>query len=77
MHRLLTQLQKTLQPDLRTNNPQNCQKTELHGSLTTKDLKKPHSSRWIGGVETGGEAWRPWVAWRGGGMIGPTFMCGG
>ena len=23
----------------------------MHGSLTTKDLKKLHSSRWVGGVE--------------------------
>ena len=29
---------------------QNCQKIELYGSPTTKDLKKPYSSRWVGGV---------------------------
>ena len=33
------------------NNTQNCQKTEPYGSLATKDLKKPHSSRWVGGAE--------------------------
>ena len=31
-----------------TNN-QNCQKIKLHGSLTTKELKKKHSSRLVGG----------------------------
>ena len=34
------------------NNNQNFQKIELYGSLTTKDLQKPHSPRWIGGAET-------------------------
>ena len=29
-----------------------CQKIELYGSPTTKELKKTHSSRWAGGVET-------------------------
>ena len=48
---LLMQPQKELQIDLKTSNTQNHQKTELYGSPTTKDLKKPHSSRWIGGVE--------------------------
>ena len=31
-------------------NNQNCQKIKLHGSLTTKELKK-HSSRLVGEVE--------------------------
>ena len=40
------------------------QKIELYGSLTTKDLNKPHSSRWVGGAEMGrvakmcGDVWR-------------------
>ena len=35
------------------NNTQNHQKIKLNGSPTTKDLKKPHSFRWVGGgVET-------------------------
>ena len=34
-------------------NNQNCQKIKLYGSLTTKELKKKHSSRVAGGVETG------------------------
>ena len=38
--------------NLKTKNNQNCQKTELYGSLTTKELKKKHSSRLVGGVET-------------------------
>ena len=37
---------------LKTKNTQNYQKIKLYGSLTTKDSKKPHSSRWVGGVET-------------------------
>ena len=50
----LIQLQKKLQPDCKTNNIQYCQKIELNGTLTTKDLKKPHSSRWVEGAETQG-----------------------
>ena len=43
---------KELQLNLKTNDNLNCQKIELYGSPTTKDLKKPHSSRWVGGMET-------------------------
>ena len=81
---LFSQPQKELQLDLKTNKTQNCQKIELYVSLTTKDLKKPHSSRQVGRVEMtgqtgmGGEVWRPSVAQRGGGrMGGPTFTGGG
>ena len=35
----------------KTKSNQNCQKIELYGSLTTKELKKKHSSRLVGGVE--------------------------
>ena len=38
--------------NLKTKNNQNCQKIKLYGSLTTKELKK-HSSRLVGGVDTG------------------------
>ena len=38
--------------NLKTKSNQNCQKIELYGSLTTKELKKKHSSRLVGGVET-------------------------
>ena len=37
--------------DYKTNFIQNNQKIKLYGNPTTKDLKKPHSSRWVGGVE--------------------------
>ena len=40
-----------LQLNLKTNNTQNCQKIKLYGGPTNKDLKKPQSSRWGGGVE--------------------------
>ena len=52
MLHLLAQLQKKLQLDLKTNNTENHQKTELYGNPTTKDLKKPHSSRQVGEAET-------------------------
>ena len=41
--------------NLKTKNNQNCQKIELYGSPTTKELKKKHSSRPGGGVETGSQ----------------------
>ena len=40
-----------LQLNYRTNIIQNHQEIELYGSLTTKELKKLHSSGWIGGAE--------------------------
>ena len=51
MLHLLEQPQRELQLDLKANDSQNHQKIELYGSLTTKDLKKPNSSRQVGGVE--------------------------
>ena len=39
-----------LQLNYGTNIRQNCQKIELYGSLTTKELKKPHSSTQVGGT---------------------------
>ena len=53
--------------NLKTKNNQNCQKVKLPGNVTTKELKKKHSSRPIGGAEMGsqgrgymqqGEGWR-------------------
>ena len=41
--------------NLKTKNNQNCQKIEQCRSLTTKELKKKHSSRFVGGVETGSQ----------------------
>ena len=37
--------------NLQTKNKHTCQKIELYGSPTTKDLKKKHSSRLVGRVE--------------------------
>ena len=39
--------------NFKTKDDHKCQKTKLYGSLTTKDLKKKYSSRWIGGAELG------------------------
>ena len=39
--------------NLKTKNNQNCQKIELYGSPTTKELKKKLSSRLVGGAEMG------------------------
>ena len=38
--------------NLKTKNNKNCQKIELYGSLTTKELKSKHSFRLERGVET-------------------------
>ena len=43
----LTTKRKTT--NLKTKNNQNCQKAKLCGSLTTKELKKKHSFRLVGG----------------------------
>ena len=37
--------------NLKMKNNQNCQKIELYGSLTTKELKKKYSLRLVGGAE--------------------------
>ena len=44
--------------NLKTKHNQNWQKIELYGSPTTKELKKKHSSRPVGGVEMGSWAER-------------------
>ena len=69
--------------NLKTKNNQNWQKMELCGSLTTKELKKKHSSRPVGGVEMGSRVERTRgkvVAGRPGKAEtcrpgGPTFAC--
>ena len=61
MLRLLTQLQQKLQVGYKTNITQIHQKIELYGSPTTKDLKKPHSSRRVGEAEM----WKDRERWRG------------
>ena len=45
--------------------PQNCQKIELYG---TKELKKKHSSRLVGGAETGSQAERTQGKMKAGGL---------
>ena len=40
--------------NLKTKTNQNCQKTEWHGSPTTKEIKKKHTFRLVGGAEMGG-----------------------
>ena len=39
--------------NLKMKKKQNCQKVKLYGSLTTKELKKEHSSRLLGREERG------------------------
>ena len=53
--------------NLKTKNKQNCQKIKLYGSPTTKELKKKHSPRLVGGVEMdsqGGEDIGKHCSWR-------------
>ena len=45
-------------------NIQNCEKMELYISPTTKELKKKHSFRLVGGVEMG--SWSGEDTWQGG-----------
>ena len=80
---LLIQLQQKSPLDYKTNTTHNHQEIELFGSLTTKDLKKPHSSRQVGGAEVWGWAeqsrdmvWHREVSGSGG-TGNPTFMYGG
>ena len=51
--------------NLKTKNNQNCQKIELFGSPTTKELKKNHSPTLVGGAEMG--SWGREDAQQGGG----------
>ena len=47
--------------NLKTKNNQNCQKMELYRNLTTKELKKKHSSRQVRGAEMGNQGGEdPW-----------------
>ena len=45
-----TTKRRTTTTNLKTKNNQNYQKIELYGTLTTKELKKKHSPRPVGGV---------------------------
>ena len=40
--------------NLKTKRNQNCQKIKLYGNLITKELKKKHPFRLVGGAETAG-----------------------
>ena len=46
--------------NLKTKSNKNCQKIELYGSPTTKELKKKDSHIPVGGAETGSQAERTW-----------------
>ena len=55
---------KRISTNLKTKNNQNCQNIELDGSLTTKDLKKKYSSRWVDGAEIGSWDGQDTVWWQ-------------
>ena len=59
--------------NLKTKNNQNCQKIKLYGSSTTKELKKKHPSRLVGGVETGSHG-RKDVRQSRGWLIGQSYI---
>ena len=65
-------------------NNQSCQKIKLYASLTTKELKKKHSSRLIGGAERSswGKDSQQGIGWKtrvgeavASGPGGSTFAC--
>ena len=53
MFHFLAQHKIRITTNLKTKNNQNCQIIKLYESSTTKELKKKHSSRWLGEVEIG------------------------
>ena len=57
-------------------NTRNCQKMELYGSLTTKELKKKHSFILVGGTELAAGAERTHGKTLAGEPGSPTFVCG-
>ena len=80
---LLCTTKRRITTNLKTKNNHNCQKIKLYGSPTTKELKKKHSFRLVGGVETDSQVERTHgkAAHQGGeamagGLGYPTFMCG-
>ena len=62
--------------NLKTKNNQKCQKIQLYRRPTTKELKKNHSSRPVGGVEMGSREERTLGKVVPGRVEGPTFVCG-
>ena len=67
---MLPRTTKRTTTNLKTKNNQNCQKIELYGSPTIKELKK-HLFRLVGGADTGSQAgedsWQSiaWSTWAG------------
>ena len=72
---ILRTIKRRTTTNLKTKNNKNCQKIKLYGNPTTKELKKKHSPRPVGGVETGSWAERALGKAVAGGQGGPTFMC--
>ena len=79
-HTVLPRITKRSTTNLKTKNNQNWQKIELYGSLTTKELKKKHSHRLVGGAEMGIRvertccgSWR--TQWGGGLWTGWPHIC--
>ena len=52
------QNQKKDNNKFKNKNNQNCQEIKLYGSPTTKEIKKKHYSRLVGGAEMGSKAKR-------------------
>ena len=61
--------------NLKTINNQKCQKIKLHGTPTTKELKK-HSPRPVGGSETGDRQLSGEGSWQGSGQWGGEGVAG-
>ena len=57
--------------NLKTKNNQNCQKIELYGNPTTKELKQKRSFRLVGGAETGSPVVRMYSKVAAGGTVVP------
>ena len=60
--------------NLKTKSTQNCQKIELYASPATKYLKKPYSSRKIGGLERGSQCRKNMVWHHRGNSSGRTVV---
>ena len=54
---------------------QNCQEIKLYRNQTTKESKKKHSSRLVGGAEVGTWDGRMYSKGVAGGLGGPIFAC--
>ena len=72
-HTLLPHITERGTTNLKRKNNQNCQKIELYGSPTTKELKKKHSSRQVAGAEMGNQDGK--YMWQGCTNVGQTHIC--